>query len=450
MLHGHVKRKIVFSSILFFLLLSFPFFCMAAEDSPLRMVSIEEAMSLALRQNPAILQEEEELLKARLNINKAYAIAMPKLSSTLIAGHTHYFDNQDQDQDQDQDPAKNLYEFSVGLNQPIYSRGKAWILKKQADLTIQSSESRVLFVKQQVLYQTLQAFYLLLKGKEVIVIALDAQDRLQEHLRVIQLKFEVGQVPETDILRVEAELADAEKDLIEAQNNLELANQRLNRYIGLRGPFDVVKPPQFSYLVDEGPSLFQTALQHRSDYQQLLVAKQLAGQGIRLAKADFYPKVSFNVNYVRREDTFFPDSPEMQYLGEVQIPIFEGTLRFAQVKEAKAEYRKSQWILEDVKREIHLQVMQASLDLQKFSASLKATEKQIILAEENLRRVKLQYKEGMASNLDVIDANTLLVKAKTGYTNLHYDQALAYFTMQLAIGRLSTDEVKKIFHDPKF
>ena len=160
-------------------------------------------------------------------------------------------------------------------------------------------------------------------------------------------------------------------------------------------------------------------------------------------------KVGFNMNYVRREDTFFPDSPEMQYLGELQIPIFEGTLRFAQVKEAKAEYRKSQWILEDLKREIHLQVMQALLDLQKFSASLKATEKQIILAEENLRRIKLQYKEGLASNLDVIDANTLLVKAKIGYTNLNYDQALAYFAMQLALGRLSADEVKKIFHDPK-
>jgi len=139
----------------------------------------------------------------------------------------------------------------------------------------------------------------------------------------------------------------------------------------------------------------------------------------------------------------------MQYLGELQIPIFEGTLRFSQVKEAKAEYRKSQWILEDLKREIHLQVMQALLDLQKFSASLKATEKQIILAKENLRRIKLQYKEGLASNLDVIDANTLLVKAKIGYTNLNYDQALAYFTMQLALGRLSADEVKKIFHDPK-
>ena len=445
MIHGRVKIKTVLFFILFFLFLSFPFFCMAAEDLPLRMVTIEEAVSLALRQNPAVLQEEEELFKARLNINKAYAVAMPKLSSTLIAGHTHYFDNQDQDED----PAQDLYEFSVGLNQPIYSRGRAWILKKLADITIQSNESRLLFVKQQVLYKTLHAFYLLLQAKEVMVIALDARDRLQEHLRVIKVKFEVGQVPETDILRVEAELADAEKDLIEAQNNLKLAKQRLNRYIDLRGPFDVVRPPQFSKLVDEESSLFQSALHHRLDYQQLLLAKQLAEQGIRLAKSEFYPKVSFNINYVRREDTFFPDSPEMQYLGELQIPIFEGSLRFAQVKEAKAEYRKSQWILEEMKREIHLQVMQALLDLQKFSASLKATEKQIILAEENLRRIKLQYKEGLASNLDVIDANTLLAKAKIGYSNLNYDQALAYFTMQLALGRLSADEVKKIFHDSK-
>jgi len=291
MIHGRVKIKTVFFFILFFLLLSFPLFCMAAEDPPLRMVTIEEAVSLALRQNPAILEQEEELIKSRLNINKAYAIAMPKLSSTLIAGHTHYFENQDQDQD----PVRDLYEFSVGLNQPIYSCGRAWILKKQADITIQSSESRLLFVKQQVLYQTLHAFYLFLQGKEVMVIALDARDRLQEHLRVIKLKFEVGQVPETDILRVEAELADAEKDLIKAQNNLKLAKHRLNRYIDLRGPFDVVKPPQFPKLVDEEPSLFQAALHHRSDYQQLLLAKQLAEQGIRLAKADFYPKVSFNI-----------------------------------------------------------------------------------------------------------------------------------------------------------
>ncbi|MGA1874303.1 MAG: TolC family protein [bacterium] len=432
-------RFIIAVSFLFSLSITLTAVSVRAESPALEQVSLDEAVCLAMQKNPTILAEEEELRKARLNITRAYAVAMPKVSSQLSASYDDAFTHE------------HSYGFSIGLSQPIYSQGKAGILKKQADINISKVQSQLLSTSQQVLFQTLRAFYGILKTKETLVITEEALSRLQEHLRVIQLRFEVGQVPETDILRVEAELASAEKDVIEARNNVKLAKEELKRYIGLKTPVEVIPPPSLQMMViDEESSLMKTALDHRHDLRQVRLAQQFAQEGVRLARADFFPKLSLRINYIRNEDRFFPDERGMQYSGELEIPLFEGGLRFAQVKEANLEFRKVQLSLEELERDVHLQVTQASLDLDKVQASMKATEKEIASAEENLRRVTLQYREGLASNLDVIDANTLLVRAKTMYSSLNYDQAIAYFQLLSAIGCLDVNQVRKSYPSLRF
>ncbi len=413
-----------------------------AQGPLIRKVTVQEAISLALQRNPTINQKEEELVKARLNIDRAIAVIMPKISSTFTAGHNLALMDEEQ------------YEFSLGLQQPIYNQGKTWILRDQANINIMIAQNQLLLTKQEVLYQTLHAFYSLLKAKKVKIIALEAVDRLKEHLRVSKIRYEVGQVPETDVLRVEVELAKAEKDLIDAENTIKIAREGLNRFIDLNESFEVMEPCLFSWVIEDEASLFPKAVKDRPDIQQIRYLQQFAEKEIKIAKSAFLPSFSVMINYVRREynhvdEKILPSQDGTQVLGEVKIPIFEGGLRVANIKEAKADYRKIEWSFEELKREIRLQIMEALLDLQKISASLKATEKQIFLAEETLRRLKLQYQEGLASNLDVIDANTFLVSANTDYSNLLYDKTVAYFKVLKTTGQLSREEIEKLYSLPK-
>lgn len=420
-------------------------------ETEAKKVTLTEAVSLALSDNPALRQEEEELKKARLNLPRAYAVALPKISSNLSASRISSSQDSTNKSGAGQTSSSNdttNYNFSVNLQQPIYAQGKTGILKRQAYMGIESAQFQAMFHEQGIIFDTLAAYYRVLKTKEIITIATEAQDQLREHLRVTRLKFEVGQIPETDILRVEAELATADKDLIEAQRNLDLALEGLNRYIRLDKPFEVVKPAMTVKPVNEVEegSLYEMGLKNRLDFQKAQLARQIAEEGVQLAKAEFYPKVNFLVSYQRRDDSFFPSfEDETIFTGELELPIFEGGLRRIGIKEANAEYKKANWQLENRKLDLRLEITKASLEAQKISSSIRAVEKQIALAEENLRKVKLQYEEGLASNLDVIDANTLLVKARTDYSNLQYDQTLASLKIWFVVGRLTVRDLPQIY-----
>ena len=76
-------------------------------------------------------------------------------------------------------------------------------------------------------------------------------------------------------------------------------------------------------------------------------------------------------------------------------------------------------------------------------ARLSAIDKQIEHAKENMRIVKLRYQEGEAMNLDVLDANLLLVKARTDFAALNYDIMEARFTIDKAIGDLTVERVRE-------
>lgn len=120
----------------------------------------------------------------------------------------------------------------------------------------------------------------------------------------------------------------------------------------------------------------------------------------------------------------------------LNFPLFEGGLRVADLNEAKAKQRQSVLNYEDNIKSVNIEVQNAYLNLITQTGIYKSLEDQLTFARENNTAVTKQFEFGLASIIDVIDANNLLVTAERQLYDAVYTYQLAVLRLKRATGEL--------------
>ncbi|MGA1842136.1 MAG: TolC family protein [bacterium] len=434
-----IKQRLFFACILCLTgIIYWIFLCPETGFSQTRKLSLYECMDIALKRNPEIKSAKERVIRTRLQIREAFSSILPKLSGDFEYTHqdgTTLFSSFFPDEN---------YSFGLTLRQPLFDQGKYFILRPQADISVEISELSLDATKQNVLFGVVRAYISTLKAKEMLAIAKESKDRLAEHLRVTKRRFEVGQVAKNDVLRAEMELANSESELIHAEKALALSYETLRKIIFIEDENLLID--SISDIRKDQRSMnemINNAYEKRPDYQQLVKGKELAQKGISLAKTDFFPMISIFGEYERSGEHFYPDDDIFTVGGSISIPIFEGGIRYVKLRRARHDHSLAEYQEAEMKKQVRLEVIETFLHMEDLLATLKAIDKQIEHAQENIRIVKLRYQEGEATNLDVLDANLLLVKARTDFVTLNYDIMEAGFAIDKAVGNLNEENIRE-------
>lgn len=400
-----------------------------------RRLSLLECLDIAYERNPAIHSAQERLKRSRLGIKEAYASILPRMST--LFEYTH------RDETNIYTYPEDNYSFGISLEQPLFDQGKYLILRPQADLNIEASLLELETTKHNIFLGVIGAYLNTLKAEEMLVIARESKERLAEHLRVAKQIFEVGRTAKNDVLRAEMELANAESDLIHAEKACVLSYENLQKTMFIEDDNFTILP--LSYIQQDQKNmeeLIDLAYQKRPDYLQAIKTKEIAKKGISLAKRDFFPMVTVFCEYERNSEHFFPNHDITITGGRVSLPLFEGGIRMVRLRKARHNHTLSEYQEADLKKQIRVDVIQAFLHLEDLLATRRAIAKQIEHARENMLIVEFRYQEGEATNLDVMDANILLVKARTDYATLNYDIIEALFAVDKASGVLTRKKIR--------
>ena len=169
------------------------------------------------------------------------------------------------------------------------------------------------------------------------------------------------------------------------------------------------------------------------------IQKKMAEDEIRYKKGAYWPTLSLEGVYARMDED--PSSPfflkESIYgVLRLNFPFYEGGLRKAEVKQAEAQYKQSELMYEDMKKNISIEVEDAYLDLKTQREILESLQDQVIFAEENYNAVSKQFDFGLANSVDVMDANTSLVEAEIDFFRAQYDYQLSIIRLKRATGTL--------------
>lgn len=351
---------------------------------------------------------------------------------------------------------RNAGIVAVTLTQPIYMGGKIRAYNKitqyaeEAAGTLYDKELQDIIVDVDEAYWNLVALYSkkkLAEGYKALV------DKLEGDVEKL---VKEGMATKADLLSVKVKVNEAGVTLIQVNNGIELSRMNLCRICGL----DMNKPVEVEDAIDEknqnanimgqvdmfsskSDNLVQQAESNRKELQALGLQNRIYDEKIKLARAEYLPKVALMGGYLASNPSVF-NSFERKMKGmwnvgiTLNVPILTWGDRSYKVKSAKAEALMHRYETEEVKEKIELQVNQCRQKLQESMERYQTTLRSVDEAEENLRYANLGMKEGVITLSNVMEAQTAWLKAKSEWVNAQVDVRLANLYLRKAVGSIDT------------
>jgi outer membrane protein len=424
-------------------------FCTAKFSFPLEKLTLnlEKSISLALSQNPYHLATEERLKAARAQLRESVAGFLPSLNSEGLHTLTEKLFILEFPSFIPGEPPQRIpfdftrdYQFALNFSLPLFTSGRLRSGYRQAKYNFRSTEEAVRQSKHITVFNAKKAFYGYLLTKDFVQVAEEAVDVAEKHLKNVQSLYKVGMASKFDLLRSEVQLANLKPQLIRARNNLKIAELSLKTLLGV----DLSQPIEIDgYLTYEPfePDLEESvseAMLKRPEIGQLRYQKQMAGQGLKLARASNLPSLALSATYNFWADqlNFRKDTWQSFYSVNLvfTIPLFNGFATSARVAQSKAMIKELDFTQKGLIDTIEFEVRQAILRLEEARESLLSQEKNVEQAQESLRIAELNFSEGLATTLDISSAQAALSQAKTNYSQALYDYVISLAELDKAMG----------------
>ncbi|HEY5648190.1 MAG TPA: TolC family protein, partial [Nitrospiria bacterium] len=120
----------------------------------------------------------------------------------------------------------------------------------------------------------------------------------------------------------------------------------------------------------------------------------------------------------------------------ISIPIFQGGLVRSQVAQANINLNRERYQTVTVKKQVELDVTRAALNFEAVSRVLESREDQLKFARENFDMVSRQFTFGVVTNIDILDANQLLIEAERDLIQSSLNRHIAILDLQRSAGVL--------------
>jgi len=271
-------------------------------------------------------------------------------------------------------------------------------------------------------------------------VAQEAVDLSEKHLKNVRSLYEVGMASRFDLLRSEVQASNLKPQLIRARNGLSTAELGLKTLLGLELKQQIEVKGELSYQAFEADmdANVSQALASRPELAQLNYHKQMAAEMVKMARAAYIPTLAVGgqYNFWGNNLKFGQDTWESYYSFNLilNVPLFNGFVNSAKLGETKAMLKQLEFSQKGLAEMVKFEVHDSILSLQQARESLLSQEKNVEQAQEAVRIAELNYKEGLATNLDVSAAHVALSQARTNHSQALFDYALALAQLEKAIG----------------
>jgi outer membrane protein len=412
--------------------------------------TLEDLYKIALESSEKIKMSAEDLIIAEKTKDKAMSLLLPRLSTG--AAYTRYSDSKLADNNSIAQPLDRTG-FEIRLDQSASLGGRELTAFSIAKEGIQKNKQELYSVKEGYMLSVTAAYYDTLRIDKLTQIAQANVDRVKKYRDAAATRLKVGEITKTVLLRAEAELSGSQAELIRTNNSYKLAKTVLSRIVGIEGdyqlkessqPLDVLNGNTDEFVI-EGcfamsiECLKEKAASERADLKALQIQKKIAEDQVTFTKGSYWPNLAIEGVYTKRDETRETGSlvKDSAYGGlRLSFPFFEGGLRVAEVQEADARKRQTHYAYADLKKTIDVEVETAYLDYITQKGLLKSLTDQFIFAKENYISVSKQFDFGLASSLDVLDANTALLDAERQLANVTYLYQFSILRLKRATGIL--------------
>ena len=446
--------------------------CMHAQ----RMLTLEECRNLAIQNNKELQISGEKIKMAdnekkaaftkyfpQLSANGAYMwnqkdinlLDMGALSSSLSSSLgglaqlpmiQHLMSGVNDMQHLD---VQNIWVGNVSLVQPVFMGGKIVNYNQITKFAKQLAESMNNLQLQDLIYKTDETYWQVISLVNKKKLADAYVDLLRKMDSDVTAMIYEGVATEADGLSVKVKLNEAEMAQTKVENGLALTRMLLAQICGLSLEEDLSladeKLDNFPVETTQASADLNEAFMNRNELRSLDLATKIYKRKERIALAEMLPNVALAANYFVTNPNVFNgfknDFAGMFNVGVmVKVPLsgwWEGTYRR---NSAKAETRIKTLEWQDARQKIELQVNQSVYKVNEAGKKLIASSRNMENAEENLRRANFGFEEGVIPALNLMEAQTAWVSARSSLIDAQIEVKLTEVYLSKALGKLSANE----------
>ena len=427
-------------------------------------LSLDEAIAVTLTENPAMKAAEFEEKAATQERRAAIGLRMPKINVTgayAYLGKDIGFDFNEM-----KGPAKNLagqllgsglippeaipsingllnpllnadwfltlQDRSLGfvggeVTMPIWLGGKINAANRAARINERTAAEQGNQTRNALISELVERYFGLALAMQVVEVRRQVVDGVRRHLEDAIALEKNGMIAQSERLYVEFKMSEAERDLQNAQSQVETIAAALNSTIGQT---DDYQPVTAMFILERIEPLdhFRTLAAERNPLlDQVDQKRRLAYEGVRAQRSSFLPQV------VAMGGMSFYDYQVSKVLPRwavgvgVNFKLFDGLNREYKYSAAKQTVRRVEALQDKAGNDISVLVEKLYNQMENYRTQMASIEASLAFAEEYLKTKNAAFLEGMSSSTDLIDAELNLAKVKTERIEAayRYDVSLA-------------------------
>jgi outer membrane protein len=422
-----------------------------------KQLTLDEAVKMALQKNPNLIKLKNSLDGAKAQLKSAYGDLLPSLGASANFNWQRIEDAGSSQRnflgELVEVPASTVenrsYSAGIGGNVTLFDGLANYATISQRKDNLQASEYNISKLKQTIVYQTTDFYYVVLNAEDLMRVREENVKYFQKFYESVNERNKLGSVAIADVYAAQVQLGNAELALIQAQNAYDQAKNGLLSYLALNvmEEYTLVSPfaadrviDTNSYLknFDDIQTMVKVALDKRFDFksQELVVNSAMSGETI--ARSGVLPSLSANYNYGTGAislDKLF-DRKSLSVGLSLNIPIFSRFATETAMTQAEINTMNAKEDLLALERQIKIEVKQGHNDLVAAKKSLEVALKNVTAAEENRKINQERYNLGSATILEVLQANRDYIDALRNKINTVFDFYRQYDKLNNAIGRL--------------
>lgn len=417
----------------------------ATADSETLVLTLEQALEIALSENPTVKIADETIQAKKYAKKGTYAALWPDISAS--GSFQRYIEK----------PSFHIMGQTVKMGTTNTVSGglqaamplvnaQLWKSLKLSAMDVELAVEQARSSRIDMIEQVSKAFYQVLLAKDSYEVYKRVYDNAVENHKIVEKKYAVGAVSEYDFIRSKVTVSNAEPNVFEAENSIIVALWQMKALLGL----DLDRKIDCAGKLADYESAMSaridtpTTLANNSTMRQFDIQERMLNQSLKMQRATNLPSLNASINYMVNAMDESLALAHYKWMGSstalvsLSVPIFSGGKRRAAIHQAKINLTTLQLQRENTERQLHTAIMQ-------YESSMQTSLKQYHASSENISQAKRGY--DIAVKRYEVGGGTLVDvdNSQLAYTQAELSRSTAIFNY--LINQVALDKIKGTYSE---
>ena len=417
----------------------------ATADSETLVLTLEQALEIALSENPTVKIADETIVAKKYAKKGTYAALWPEISASgsfqrYIEKPSFHIMGQNVKMG-----TTNTVSGGIQAAMPLVN-AQLWKSLKLSAMDVELAVEQARSSRIDMIEQVSKAFYQVLLAKDSYEVYKRVYDNAVENHKIVEKKYAVGAVSEYDFIRSKVTVSNAEPNVFEAENSIIVALWQMKALLGL----DLDRKIDCAGKLADYESAMSaridtpTTLANNSTMRQFDIQERMLNQSLKMQRATNLPSLNASINYMVNAMDESLALAHYKWMGSstalvsLSVPIFSGGKRRAAINQAKINLTTLQLQRENTERQLHTAIMQ-------YESSMQTSLKQYHASSENISQAKRGY--DIAVKRYEVGGGTLVDvdNSQLAYTQAELSRSTAIFNY--LINQVALDKIKGTYSE---